>query len=543
MPTVELSSGDEIRISGDKATIGSNPNCTVVISDDPRIARRHAVIKKVASRWMIESMSESLITTDENHPGRICWLQDFDHIQLTTEGPELIFRADQPDHPKESGQTHLKSTNDDTSQQSLTNTTPPPELTIEDRSAQLNTAPGKSASDHSLARSAPADSGVYPHSSGPITINVSGNQSGASSAILWMGGIFLFLILLLIVLFLVPQLSGNRNSIQNQEDPEVRQLIDERNKRAPQVAGQLHPEESKKNHGIRPRLQNMGNAVVAKETPVPVKKVLPVNPEEAIYVVLAQDRQSQVFLRIGTAFAVSKNKLATSGSVGVFINRNKAHYPLIQIHSASNKNEIYTVSNSVLLPEYETEVETSYELARELRQLQEHLENSTTLPSQKEINQLKQKMEQLKDRMFQSVEHLICLDVAILEVQEELPVFLELADQLPAPNKELSAIGAPFIQEEAEFIPGESQFHVQKNPAYLIRDQDFKAGDLSRLLVKCKGEKLSAIWVGSPFLNAKNQVVGVYSRPAPGKDLSKMPTGEFCDVPTVDQIRKIIDAL
>ena len=151
-------------------------------------------------------------------------------------------------------------------------------------------------------------------------------------------------------------------------------------------------------------------------------------------------------------------------------------------------------------------------------------------------------METLKDRMFQTVEQLVCLDVAVLEVQGELPVSLDLAEQLPALNKELTLLGSPFIQDETEFTPGESELATERNQGFLIRFQDLGMPSLKRMVVKSNQIDLDQNWSGSVLLNAQNQVVGVYSRPAPGKDLTKPPTGEYCDAPTVNQIRKLANS-
>ncbi|QDT92512.1 FHA domain-containing protein [Gimesia algae] len=520
MPVVRLSDGEQISFTGNKATIGSNSNCTIVIRDDPRIANRHAVIKNIAGRWLVESTSETLLSANDSEPNRLCWIKSNDQIKLTQDGPEIVFFAEEI------------STDDDSLKQ--TETLPPPAAaqqtasdSIPDYDAVVEPQEVMPREDSSLLVSTePTTSSTVPvglpHSAGPITINVSGNQSGTNSPLLWVGGGLIFLILILIIiLFFIFGLSRS----QQLQGPYNAQAV-QPNKNNDQQVNQT---------------SGLDNQVTENNKSIPA---LPVRTSEfdvrkSIYTVFAQENKSQLFLRIGTAFAISNNQLITSGSVGAFIERNKEQYPIIQVHSTTNTDAIFLVRKTSLLPDYRQFVNTSYDLDREIRKLQEGMNNRGTPPSKQELNQASQKMESLNDHMFQTVEQLICLDVAMLQVQGELPVHLELADELPTPNRELTIWGVPFLQEDAEFIAGESKYTAKSMKGYFIRFQGLENNSLKRLLVKCKGDDMAYNWNGSPLLNSRNKVVGLYSRPTPDKDFNKPPSGEQCDVPTLEQIRKL----
>ncbi|MFK7778319.1 MAG: hypothetical protein QM501_09370 [Gimesia sp.] len=493
MPIVQFSTGEQIAFDGEKATIGSSSTNTIVIRDDSRVVARHAVIKKVAGRWMVESTSESLLSTNQTERSRLCWLEPDDRIRLTEEGPELVFSTNQIIASAIAPTPEPKSPAPQTTPSEQPQPTPQPSHT-----------PAVSQPVPTEVTNVKTDPAVSPHSGPPITINVSGNPAGANSMLLWFGGgiVLLILVLFAFLFYILGRPDGQ--TVENQRTP-------------------LAEANEGTNNSFRTNSRQAAQ----------------LQPEQTVYAVFVQERQSQIFLRIGTATAISKNQLVTSGSVGAFIERNIEQYPVIQVHAISDNNLIFPVIKTGLLPEYQQQIDTSTELANEIRQLQESVEQQDRLPSQQELSQIGAKMGSLKDRMFQTIEQLVCLDVAMLEVQGELPTFLSLAENLPALNKELTILGAPFTQDETEYLPGETKLTSMKNQGFLIRFQDLGKASLKRMVVKCKQVDLDHNWTGSALLNSKNEIVGVYSRPAPGKDLTKPPTGDLCDVPTTNLIRKL----
>ncbi|MDF1745581.1 MAG: FHA domain-containing protein [Gimesia sp.] len=502
MPTVQFSEGEQISFEGEKATIGTSSSCTIVIREDSRIAQKHAVIKKVSGRWMIESTSGAMISTTRNDLSRLCWLDSNDRIQLTAEGPELIFSATQLTPADVAVPPGNKTTKPEASPPQQSHQSAPLDSPEINESEAVVPGPGSSPQIPTEVTTPGAGAQVAPHSASPITINLSGNQPGTNHSLLWIGGGLLLVIMLMIALMVyLVVISRNSASTSQLENGNV--------------------------------IQGTANADRNQSTPV--------KPEQTVYVVFAQEQQSQIFLRLGTAVAISKNQLVTSGSVGAFIERNQDQYPIIQVHSTTDKNDIFSVKKVDLLPEYREQVDASFKLAGELRELQEEIENKKTLPTQQQLKQIGLQMGTLKDLMFQTVEKVVSLDVALLEVQDDLPAKLPLAEQLPALNKELTILGAPFIQDQTEFIPGESELETERNQGFLIRFQDLGKPSLNRMIVKSKQIDLDENWSGSVLLNAQNQIVGIYSRPAPGKDLTKPPSGEYCDVPTVIQIRKLVN--
>jgi hypothetical protein len=79
-------------IDAETITIGSDPAASVVLTDDDRIKPRHAVIRRVAGRWLIEAREAESIQVGELEPGRVHWLSAGDVIRLVEDGPRITFQ-------------------------------------------------------------------------------------------------------------------------------------------------------------------------------------------------------------------------------------------------------------------------------------------------------------------------------------------------------------------------------------------------------------------------------------------------------------------
>ena len=89
--TVQLSSGRAVSVESDSALVGRDPSCDIALPDERELHPRHARIKKVANKWMIESEGDWPIQVGSGVPGRKLWLSSGDTIRLTESGPEIVF--------------------------------------------------------------------------------------------------------------------------------------------------------------------------------------------------------------------------------------------------------------------------------------------------------------------------------------------------------------------------------------------------------------------------------------------------------------------
>ena len=93
--TLQTLNDQHITVDADMAVIGRDPTCNIV-ADDNRLQPRHAVIKKVAGKWMVQSEGEWLLRVGNGVLGRKCWLNPGDTIWLAEGGPAFIFSPPQP---------------------------------------------------------------------------------------------------------------------------------------------------------------------------------------------------------------------------------------------------------------------------------------------------------------------------------------------------------------------------------------------------------------------------------------------------------------
>jgi len=96
--TLRLPDGRIISISDDSTSIGRDATCTVTLESHSSLAGKHAVIRRVADRWMVEGQGEQQIQVDDGPPARMGWLKPDAVIRLSSSGPELVFcpSADAP---------------------------------------------------------------------------------------------------------------------------------------------------------------------------------------------------------------------------------------------------------------------------------------------------------------------------------------------------------------------------------------------------------------------------------------------------------------
>jgi hypothetical protein len=86
--TIELASGERVSISKDIAVVGSDVRCDVRLTG---LEPRHARIRKVASRWLIESLGARTLQIRNGDASRMAWLKSEDLITLTPGGVRIIF--------------------------------------------------------------------------------------------------------------------------------------------------------------------------------------------------------------------------------------------------------------------------------------------------------------------------------------------------------------------------------------------------------------------------------------------------------------------
>jgi hypothetical protein len=89
--TIELPTGRRLEIESETLLIGRDKSCHVALPDQASLQPQHARIKRIADRWLIESLGDWLIQVGDAPAGRKNWLRPGDAIRLSERGPTIVF--------------------------------------------------------------------------------------------------------------------------------------------------------------------------------------------------------------------------------------------------------------------------------------------------------------------------------------------------------------------------------------------------------------------------------------------------------------------
>lgn len=82
----------QVEIQDEHITLGSDPHCTVVVDSTPQIKPKHAIIRKIAGRWLIEVRDGESVFVGGPEPRRLHWLNPGDVIRLCEQSPDIVFQ-------------------------------------------------------------------------------------------------------------------------------------------------------------------------------------------------------------------------------------------------------------------------------------------------------------------------------------------------------------------------------------------------------------------------------------------------------------------
>jgi hypothetical protein len=88
---LEIDEGFVVEFEDDTVTIGTDPACNIPYPPGGGIAPKHAVIRRIAGRWIIEAREADSIQVGDDAPTRMHWLTGGDVIRLTDAGPVITF--------------------------------------------------------------------------------------------------------------------------------------------------------------------------------------------------------------------------------------------------------------------------------------------------------------------------------------------------------------------------------------------------------------------------------------------------------------------
>lgn len=87
-----VAGGEPIVLDQNEISVGSAQSCGVSFLNMPNIKPKHAIIRMIAGRWLVEAREADFIYVNGDEPKRMQWLTPGDVIRLTLNGPHIVFQ-------------------------------------------------------------------------------------------------------------------------------------------------------------------------------------------------------------------------------------------------------------------------------------------------------------------------------------------------------------------------------------------------------------------------------------------------------------------
>ncbi len=486
---VGLESGEVVEVEGNSAFIGSDASCTIAMPEEDHLQSQHAMIKRVAGRWIIESQGDHLLSVGDAAPARVHWLQPGDSIKLSDQGPLLIFE------PAADSSTTASP------QPAVEQSAPKPQEAVVTAGEYAITKPAETAPPPSPP---PAEDS---HPEKPTSVHPAAWVAGggvavlviaiATVGILWVGGAF-------------------RNQTETIETtPET-------------TAGAPNEERS---------IDEKPETTAAPEKTFDV--------DRSLYAILLRTSEGQTF-HLGTAFAVSNKHLASTASVIRAMQKLTAENSSMKAFAVSpmTQQELdLSGAKKTLHPEFSQTIRKLVAVEEKMSQLQQQLEQAADAQAAKPIED--QLTEQAEER-YQILEHRFFYDVGVIETSataEESADHLQItpATGNPAIGTTILLAGIPVQQNKEMVDPAAPPGPMQSKGQVFALVPSPTNPQADRLIVKCERDISGSYFPGSPVLNAADEVVGIYSRPTPppfGAD-PEAATVTTHDLMSIDRLREM----
>ncbi len=457
-------------VTGDEALIGRDTACAIALPDDSRLAARHAALRMVGGRWLIEARADSMLQVGSNPPSRLGWLNDGDVIRLTTNGPELIFNPpNQPAVGVARPESSKGVASDDVPPRpSMTQGVPPNSgRSTNPVSDELATAeaPLPKLSRGPQPPPAREPSSVLNDWKKPIAI---------STAIIVVVG----LLWGLVSKFFFSANDPNANiSSTSPKNPEPEPIV------------------SEPANTTKPKLISSAATVAVTDS---------------VYAVLVASEDRQQVYQVGTAWAVSPQQLVTSGAVVQAIESLRSNLDVVMVRHPATKSDFF-VSERVH-PKFSELTTNATQLQTKLVELDRQLAKTTDAG---EKQKLEQQLQELDLQLVALFRETMYFDIGVLEVRDRLPHFLPRSDKPVAKGQRLRLIGVPFPVDEQLLNPDRPPQHQELSGQFLATLPAIEAAASPIIFNVALKDLQGHQWSGAPVLNAAGQVGAVFSRLAP----------------------------
>jgi|GEM_PF-6456699 len=546
-----------LEIDDDSITIGRESSSTVAFPGDEKISSHHAVIRKVAGRWLVEAREASFLQVGNAAPARVNWLSPGDVIRLAEGGPEIVFQppavaptqpapialpvptappaappiakpvtiekpvpvarpvAPAPAAPQPPVDAELPFLIDVVDLQSLR------KPAIAGNGPLIKPVPRAGSEPRAATRKRP-----QPRSPALLIVSILGT-SGVLAMAAW------------VFFGRGAGRGGDSAGADGRKPAETQpQTLDtassagpSSNKKASTADGRAAPPivgaSTEAHTPIAADKPVVADKPATAEVPAanpPASNVAPqpsdrpqqsspVDVHSRLSAVFVNDSKGKRQFRLGTAWTVSPRKLVTSGAVVLAIeDLQRAGLSASVVSQATSKELRVTALRAH--PVYRQAAADALAARQELKKLNAAAEPAAPKTKQAD-DAMSERIQAVREQLANAYDSQANFDMGILEVDQNLPGPLTLAaSALP------QRADTPFVMAGLPYPSDDYHFAVFAQPVRPVQcagrsvapADPASAG--TRLTLEFLDEFDRQNWSGSPVLNEAGQVVGVYSRPA-----------------------------
>lgn len=565
---LEIDGQAVIEFEEENIVLGSDPACTVPFPATAGLAPKHAVIRKIAGRWIVEVRGGDSIQVGDAEPTRMHWLSPGDIIRLTDSGPTVQFEPPQratkpagrrssaeipvqpkpaarrssaeiPVQPKHSTRrssaeipvepkptTRPKSEAIDSFQLSKPKTISMPaideavELDAVKPKPQPKSTPSVEFNEAPTPEMRPLPAlGKSSPWLGTAATTASTTSKNRARRRLWMQAGGAAVLVVAVTVFLM----SGRNPPRKQLEATASTEPTTSTTQAPAVPGpQPPPTVSREKPALT---ENSEKPSTPKPDPVvstpvdPATQSLVTTPSKSpakapsatlvavrdgVYTVFAKLPDRDVYYRLGTAWAASKRHLVTSGAVALAVEGLKSEGASILVSQPFQENPI-AIKGARMHAAYSTAVERA--AAAKARMADESSTPAKGADDQDETPAAEFAKALATQARF---------DLGVLEIEagQRLPTFLKMqtGDMADVSKADFLLVGFPFADSQSQ-TDGVHKTGDVKERVSTKNSPVKNESDLS-LTMKFAGDVADEIWSGSPVFDRSQRVIGVYSRPA-----------------------------
>lgn len=326
-----------------------------------------------------------------------------------------------------------------------------------------------------------------------------------------------------------PQASAAAQPGTRGQEPEILEVAAGDPSRGPETEerGSLPVDEPERPEARRPSDATDADALT------PEQKI-----KQSLFLIVCEDPDDQMPFRVGTGFAISAHRVATSASViNAMRDLQDNGFSRCMLYSPATTEEL-PIASAEVHPQHRQ----ANSKAREAKQRHDDMiaQFEAEPPDPNELESIKPKLIDARMNALKAIEEQTSYDVGILEVDRELSPWLSGVDPDASlrPNMKLRVSGYAFDIQDPYFEPSAS-VEVSSMTGRLRQLQRVDRDSPPRVLATASEEQSEYAYLGSPATDEQGNVVAVYSRPTPPRtDDESSPPAETFDAPLYARLRE-----